>query len=168
MRQGRPTIDQSPSGFRITALETFRLQWSPDSRWLTYARPTATRNNAIFLYDTQDAKLHQATTGYLNDTQPDVRSRRQVSVLRLGPRVRSGLRQLRQHAGRIRIPRARRRAAAEGREVAARGAQRRREPALDTKKKDESKKPTKRRQEARDEADDRPRSQPTTRSRRQA
>ena len=45
-------------------------QWSPDSRWLTYARPTGDANNAIFLYDTKNAKLHQATTGYLNDAQP--------------------------------------------------------------------------------------------------
>ena len=46
------------------------MQWSPDSRWLTYARPTASANSAVFLYDTKNAKLHQATTGYLSDTQP--------------------------------------------------------------------------------------------------
>jgi tricorn protease len=46
------------------------MLWSPDSRWLTYARPTKAGNSAIFLYDTRAAKLHQATTGYLNDTQP--------------------------------------------------------------------------------------------------
>ena len=51
-------------------LENFRIQWSPDSRWLTYARPTSGANEAVFLYDTKGAKLHQATTGYLNDAQP--------------------------------------------------------------------------------------------------
>ena len=36
-----------------------------------YARPAATTsNNAIFLYDTKAGKLQQATSGYLNDTQP--------------------------------------------------------------------------------------------------
>ena len=46
------------------------MRWSPDSRWLAYARPTGTANSAIFLYDTKTSKLHRATTGYLNDEQP--------------------------------------------------------------------------------------------------
>ena len=36
---------------------------------LSRARPRPA-NSAIFLYDTREAKLHQVTTGYLNDTQP--------------------------------------------------------------------------------------------------
>jgi tricorn protease len=63
-------IDQSPDWIDHPGLETFRMQWSPDSRWLTYALPTKAGNRAVFLYDTRSAKLHQATTGYLNDTQP--------------------------------------------------------------------------------------------------
>ncbi|MCX6546095.1 MAG: PDZ domain-containing protein [Acidobacteria bacterium] len=63
-------IDQCPDWIAHDGLENFRFQWSPDSRWLTYARPTASANSAVFLYDTKAAKLHQATTGYLNDTQP--------------------------------------------------------------------------------------------------
>ncbi len=63
-------IDQSPDWISHPGLESFRMLWSPDSRWLTYARPTKVGNSAIFLYDTRAAKLHQATTGYLNDTQP--------------------------------------------------------------------------------------------------
>src|SRR3954452_5874166 len=63
-------IDQSPEWLEHGSLEAFRLEWSPDSRWLTYSRPTKEGNRAIFLYDTKAAKLHQATTGYLNDTQP--------------------------------------------------------------------------------------------------
>jgi len=63
-------IDQSPDWISHPGLESFRMLWSPDSRWLTYARPTKAGNSAIFLYDTRAAKLHQATSGYLNDTQP--------------------------------------------------------------------------------------------------
>ena len=63
-------VDQSPIWIAHGGLEAFRVKWSPDSRWLTYARQTSTLNNAIFLYDTKAAKLQQATTGYLNDTQP--------------------------------------------------------------------------------------------------
>ncbi len=63
-------VDQSPDWLDHGSLETFRFRWSPDSRWLTYARPATTGNSAIFLYDTTAGKLHQATAGYLNDTQP--------------------------------------------------------------------------------------------------
>jgi tricorn protease len=63
-------IDQSPEWLSHPALETFRMQWSPDSRWLAYARPTANANTAVFLYDLKAARLHQATTGYLSDGQP--------------------------------------------------------------------------------------------------
>ena len=63
-------VDKSPDWIAHDGLEAFRFAWSPDSRWLSYARPAATSNNAIFLYDTKGGALHQATTGYLNDTQP--------------------------------------------------------------------------------------------------
>ncbi len=63
-------VDQSPDWIDHGALETFTLSWSPDSRWLTYSRPTESGNDAIFLYDTKAGKLHQATSGYLNDRQP--------------------------------------------------------------------------------------------------
>jgi tricorn protease len=63
-------IDKSPEWISHGGLENFRMQWSPDSRWLTYARPTVEANTAVFLYDTKGAKLHQATTGYLSDAQP--------------------------------------------------------------------------------------------------
>jgi tricorn protease len=63
-------IDQSPEWISHPALESFRMQWSPDSRWVTYARPTSSANSAVFLYDTKNAKLHQVTTGYLGDSQP--------------------------------------------------------------------------------------------------
>jgi tricorn protease len=63
-------FDKSPEWMAHGALAGLRFQWSPDSRWVTYARPTAPANNAIFLYDTKNAKLHQVTSGYLNDSMP--------------------------------------------------------------------------------------------------
>jgi tricorn protease len=63
-------IDESPEWINHGGLQAFELKWSPDSRWVTYARPTGDANSAIFLYDTKAGKLTRATTGYLNDTQP--------------------------------------------------------------------------------------------------
>jgi tricorn protease len=63
-------IDRSPRWIAHNGLEAFVMNWSPDSRWLTYARPITTSNNAIFLYDAKNAQLHQGTSGYLNDAQP--------------------------------------------------------------------------------------------------
>jgi tricorn protease len=63
-------IDRSPDWIAHGGLEAFRFQWSPDSRWLAYARASTTSNNAIFLFDTKAGTLHQATSAYLNDTQP--------------------------------------------------------------------------------------------------
>jgi tricorn protease len=63
-------VDTSPEFISYGGLEGFRFAWSPDSRWLAYARPAATGNSAIFLYDTKARRLHQATSGYLNDAQP--------------------------------------------------------------------------------------------------
>ncbi len=63
-------VDKSPDWIAHDALETFRFRWSPDSRWLAYARPAATSNSAVFLFDTKAGKLNEVTSGYLNDTQP--------------------------------------------------------------------------------------------------
>ena len=63
-------IDASPEWMGHGQLENFDLRWSADSRYLTYARPTGDANQAIFIYDTKDAKLTRATTGYFNDHQP--------------------------------------------------------------------------------------------------
>jgi tricorn protease len=64
-------VDQSPEWLSHPALENFRVRWSPDSRWITFSRPVpGTGQNAIFLFDTKDGKLHQVTSGYLNDTEP--------------------------------------------------------------------------------------------------
>ncbi len=63
-------IDDSPEWMNHGALEAFEFEWSPDSRWLTYSRPTGDANSSLFLYDTRGSTLTRATTGYLNDSQP--------------------------------------------------------------------------------------------------
>ena len=63
-------IDESPEWISHGGLAGFRMRWSPDSRWLTYSRPTGDSNTAVFLYDSKGAKLHRVTSGYLNDSQP--------------------------------------------------------------------------------------------------
>ncbi|MBA2261011.1 MAG: PDZ domain-containing protein, partial [Acidobacteria bacterium] len=63
-------IDESPEWLNHGGLDGFTFAWSPDSRWVSYSRPTGDANNSIFLYDTKNSKLTRATTGYLNDTQP--------------------------------------------------------------------------------------------------
>jgi tricorn protease len=62
--------DESPEWMNHGGLENFDFAWSPDSRWLSYSRPTGDANSSIFLYDTNAGKATRATTGYLNDTQP--------------------------------------------------------------------------------------------------
>ena len=51
-------------------LRNFTADWSPDSRWLTYARENTRVASAIFVYDTQINQRHQLTSGYYNDGQP--------------------------------------------------------------------------------------------------
>ncbi len=53
------------------SLSNFSVSWSPDSRWLAYARQlSATANDAIFLYDYDARQLHQVTAGYYSDYRP--------------------------------------------------------------------------------------------------
>lgn len=52
------------------ALRFFLPQWSPDSKWLTYAKGQSNLNGAIFLYSFEKKKLYQATSGYYNDRNP--------------------------------------------------------------------------------------------------
>jgi tricorn protease len=51
-------------------LAGFAVSWSPDSRWMAYSRGLGHRGNAVFLYDTQDGQLHQATSGYYSSFGP--------------------------------------------------------------------------------------------------
>jgi tricorn protease len=60
-------IDSSAVWMGHPALENMGFNWSADGRWLTYTRPITSSNSAVFLFDTRDGSLHQATSGYYND-----------------------------------------------------------------------------------------------------
>lgn len=63
-------IDQSPVWMSHGPLSGLTLRWSPDSRWLAWARPLPSYGRAIFLHDTKTGRTHQATSGYFNDGMP--------------------------------------------------------------------------------------------------
>ena len=63
-------VDQSPAWISHGTLEPFVFAWSPDSRWLAYARQVETLNDAIFVFDVRDRHRHQATSGYFADSDP--------------------------------------------------------------------------------------------------
>lgn len=51
-------------------LRNFTVSWSPDSRYLTYAKNMANSNNAIAIFDTKKEKLNVVTSGFYSDMQP--------------------------------------------------------------------------------------------------
>ncbi len=51
-------------------LQGFSVNWSHDSRYFTYSRGLENRNRAIFIYDTQDSKLHQVTDEFYENSNP--------------------------------------------------------------------------------------------------
>ncbi|MBD0776484.1 PD40 domain-containing protein [Maribacter sp. ANRC-HE7] len=52
-------------------LENFRVTWTPDSKWFTYARGTENPSTtAIFAFNTANNKLSQLTSGYYSDNSP--------------------------------------------------------------------------------------------------
>jgi tricorn protease len=51
-------------------LESFRVSWSSDSRWMAYSRDLENRQAALVLYDTLNAKATQVTSGVFDDDQP--------------------------------------------------------------------------------------------------
>lgn len=52
------------------ALRGFGVSWSADSRWMTYSRDLPNRSTAIFIYDSQEGKTHQVTSGFYEDRNP--------------------------------------------------------------------------------------------------
>lgn len=52
------------------ALSYFSVSWSPDSRYVCYAKELDNRASAIAVFDTKDGQVHQLTSGYYNDTSP--------------------------------------------------------------------------------------------------
>jgi tricorn protease len=53
------------------ALRGFKPSWSSDSRWLAYSHAVDNQNNAIFIYDSKNDKIHQVTSGYYSDMSPE-------------------------------------------------------------------------------------------------
>ena len=50
--------------------EIDQYAWSPDSKWLAYAKPEDFRFNSIFIYDTVKSKITRVTDRFTNDTAP--------------------------------------------------------------------------------------------------
>ncbi|HOY13606.1 MAG TPA: PDZ domain-containing protein, partial [Saprospiraceae bacterium] len=49
---------------------SFVINWSPDSRWITFPLRVKNAQSAIFIYDTDNKKLNQATSGFYSDARP--------------------------------------------------------------------------------------------------
>jgi len=52
------------------ALEGFSCSWSPDSRWMAYNRDLENQHEAVFIYDMQNKKTEQVTSGYYGCYSP--------------------------------------------------------------------------------------------------
>ena len=63
------TIDQALR-WSEGQLEGFSVSWSPDSRWVTYARDLPNNHLAVFLYDYPGKQLHQVTSGFYSAGSP--------------------------------------------------------------------------------------------------
>lgn len=51
-------------------LQGFAFNWSPDSRWLTYARGGANRYGVVYIYDIREQVLRTVTTGFYSTQEP--------------------------------------------------------------------------------------------------
>lgn len=51
-------------------LEGFSVSWSPDSRWMAYDRDMENQHRAIFIYDYNNKKLNQVTSGFYTVYRP--------------------------------------------------------------------------------------------------
>ena len=120
-------VDKSPDFIAHDGLEAFRFQWSAR---LAVARLRAAGRDGQqrHLPVRYACRTTAAGDDRLSERDAaDLRSRRKVSVLCVRPRVRPGVRHVRQHVDVCEPDTARRGPAAPGREVASRCAQRRRE-----------------------------------------
>jgi tricorn protease len=52
------------------ALAGFKVDWSPDSRWLTYSRGGKNRNHSIYIFDTKNSTNNKITSQFYNDYSP--------------------------------------------------------------------------------------------------
>lgn len=63
------TVDQGRWRYQ-GELAAFSVSWSPDGRYIAYTKGMKNRNGAIFIYDTQEGQLHQATSAYYSERDP--------------------------------------------------------------------------------------------------
>lgn len=62
-------IDQDLSLFE-GGLRNWDPSWSSDGRWLAYSKTQGNNNGAIMIYDSENDKLTQATSGFYSDLNP--------------------------------------------------------------------------------------------------
>ncbi|MBN2092054.1 PD40 domain-containing protein [candidate division KSB1 bacterium] len=48
----------------------YTIAWAPDSKWITFTQGLDNAINAVFIYDVENQKLHQATSGFYEDIRP--------------------------------------------------------------------------------------------------
>lgn len=48
----------------------FGPNWAPDSRWIVYRKPNLNQNDSLWLYNLEQKKSTQITTGFYNDRDP--------------------------------------------------------------------------------------------------
>ena len=63
------TLDKT-TALPYNGLQGFVLNWSPNSKWVVYAKGVANTNNALYVYSVDQKKVYKATTGYYNDDNP--------------------------------------------------------------------------------------------------
>lgn len=56
--------------FTHGALAGFSVSWSSDSRWMAYSRDFDNRHNVVFIYDYNEKKNHQVTSGFYTCSNP--------------------------------------------------------------------------------------------------
>ena len=50
--------------------EIVDYSWSPDSRWMAYAKPAKNNLSSIFLYSLDEKKIHRVTDDFTDDSEP--------------------------------------------------------------------------------------------------
>lgn len=53
-----------------SSLASFRVSWSPDSRWMAFDRVSENWNEVIMMHDTKSGRTTQVTSGFYNDWDP--------------------------------------------------------------------------------------------------
>ena len=57
------------------------MQWSPDSKWLTYTLQLENHMRAVFVYSLESQKATQVTDGMSDALLPGLRQEREISLL---------------------------------------------------------------------------------------